>query len=251
MLTCREIEQHAVYLRDELHLPLHKPIGDMPSLISSAGYEYVEDQFGREVSGFCSYLGNEQYLIGFNTEHYFSRAFFRFTLAHELGHLSLPHHREMLKQEMMHRSTHDDDNELEYEANQFAISLLSPRQEFLRLADTQPYTPEVAGNIAAYFGISPEAAARRFITCSEKPLALLYVAHDHSLNRYFSTSFFEEETPDLQHWYLSDVQPMINTFEHSASIELDTGRSCTIHRMKVDYKDETMIMVELRDQPAS
>lgn len=57
----------------------------------------------------------------------------RFSLAHELGHFYLAHHREKLRAGHIHNSTADftSKDPLEIEADRFAASLLMPKQLFI------------------------------------------------------------------------------------------------------------------------
>jgi len=91
-----------------------------------AGFKYAEENFYDNFSAFSKYLGNGDYLICFNKNHFWSERFRRFTLAHELGHLSMPTHVSILNKNLLHRSKteYSSREPIEIEADKFAINFL-------------------------------------------------------------------------------------------------------------------------------
>jgi len=95
----QSIAVHAAQLRENMAIGDSEVIGDIVDYIQEAGYSYLEKSFGDEFSGFSQALGGGNYLIGFNTDHLWSDKFRRFTLSHELGHITITDHRKILETE--------------------------------------------------------------------------------------------------------------------------------------------------------
>jgi Zn-dependent peptidase ImmA (M78 family) len=117
-------------------------------------------------------------LIVVNARAYES-ARWRFTIAHELGHLILHKNIDPLK-----LCTERDMNDYlgsgrEPEANDFAAELLMPKALFGRRCDAikRPSLHEVK-NLAKHFGTSLSATAIRFVECTAEPCAVVYTEGD-------------------------------------------------------------------------
>jgi len=105
----------------------------------------------------------------------------RFTIAHELGHYLMPLHganAQCVKNDMGVFVTKDASLRREAEANRFAAALLMPRGLFLaasrRLGD-----PEVTHivTLADEYGVSKEAAVRRYAELCDDPCAVIFSRH--------------------------------------------------------------------------
>lgn len=90
----------------------------------------------------------------------------RFTIAHELGHLFL--HMGYLTNSALWERQNDNvyhrigNSEQEYQANEFAASLLMPRDRYLEVLDQYTEKNQVdTAEVANYFHVSIEAASNR------------------------------------------------------------------------------------------
>ncbi len=98
----------------------------------------------------------------------------RFTLAHEIGHLTM--HRDQF---LMHNDT---DATLEYfkkgnqetEANEFASELLMPEGLFIKIAQEYEFGPELLRHLADYFKTSITSVAYRYFKYGDHPICLVY-----------------------------------------------------------------------------
>jgi len=123
-----QIEQVA---RDvlEAHGCVTAPV-DVFGIAQAEGIELASGEFGDEFSGRIEYHADLGKFILFHPEPAQSQypARVRFSVAHELGHYYLEHHRELLLAGAAHNSSADFicDETLEREADEFAASLLIP-----------------------------------------------------------------------------------------------------------------------------
>jgi hypothetical protein len=104
----------------------------------------------------------------------YDSAKWRFTVAHELGHLLLHKNADPLK-----LCTERDLNDYkgsgnESEANDFAAELLMPRSIFARRCDVQRPSLTHIRKLATEFATSLSSTALRFVECSPEPCAFVY-----------------------------------------------------------------------------
>lgn len=109
----------------------------------------------------------------------YESARWRFTIAHELGHLIL--HRNIDPLTLCSERDMNDylGSGREPEANDFAAELLMPKALFGRRCDAikRPSLHEVK-NLAKHFGTSLSATAIRFVECTAEPCAVVYTERD-------------------------------------------------------------------------
>lgn len=104
----------------------------------------------------------------------------RFTLAHELGHYFIPHHRLALMRGTMqpHGSiNYLIDNEswkIEREADGFASKLLMPENSIKAFVSGREFDFQVLQDIAGVFQVSLSAAALRFVEIGNHPIMVVY-----------------------------------------------------------------------------
>jgi len=175
MLSEQQIIAYACTLREQVGHDRTSPIESIEEVIRIAGYQLQEESFGDEFSGFSCMVGPMEYLIGFNTDHNWSRGFRRFTLAHELGHLTIPHHVEMLEGIRIHRSKPEfqSGNAVEREADLFATNFLAPRSAAANQTKGYDFTRGAVEHLAAYFGLSLYSAAHRFVETTDLACSLV------------------------------------------------------------------------------
>lgn len=175
MVSRIQIHSTAHYLRDLADLNEDDVVGDIVSVVEGQGYKFIEEDFGDGFSGFSQALGGGQYLIGFNARNNWNEGFRRFTISHELGHVSLTGHRELLDEEGIHRSTpeYQSSKVIEREADLFAISFLAPKPPARRFAKDVQFTPKGVEKIAKHFGLSFYAAALRLVEVTDLACSLV------------------------------------------------------------------------------
>src|ERR1035437_1603039 len=175
MLKDWQIIQYANQLREDISLNYVDPIISIDQVIADAGYIYIEEHFKNDFSGFSKYVGPCKYVIGFNKDHFWSEKFRRFTLAHELGHLTILGHRSILDRDILHRSRPEfkSGDEIEIEADKFAINFLAPKQTFLTKSKFKGFNSKTINMLSDYFNISTFAAALHFIDATDLSCVLI------------------------------------------------------------------------------
>lgn len=130
---------------------------EVKSLIKALGLKFYEANYSNEISGAIEKSDDGTYVITVNRNDSETRK--RFTMAHELGHYIL--HRDKIgdgiKEDRMYRaitSNYQIGNKQETQANQFAASLLMPKEliESLRIKGYE--TPE---ELAKQLSVSVQA----------------------------------------------------------------------------------------------
>lgn len=155
-------------LREELGLNDEEVINDIISLITdTAGYEYDEDWYNEPFYGCSEYKGSGLFKISYNLNFDWNLPFKRFTLAHELGHISM--HHQYLREHILHRCYTNEQfiKQMEIEADCFAANFLAPSNACSNLIKFKEFSPDTIYLIASHFNISTYAAALRFIELTE------------------------------------------------------------------------------------
>ena len=176
MLSEIAIAGMASSLREESGVASDTAVGDIVAVVKEAGYKYAERRLGKDVPGFSRYLGSGRYEIGFNPDHYWNEGFRRFTIGHELGHVSIPRHRKILNGGDVHESKpvyYGRDDDVEREADRFAVHLLTPAGEFRKQMQYKEYCPETISALANHFGTSLYATILRYVELTDQSCALI------------------------------------------------------------------------------
>lgn len=100
----------------------------------------------------------------------------RFTIAHEIGHFVMPHHR-LLPNVCEQRKIESFNPKLgrpEMEANEFAAELLLPSTLLRKRFDLTQFSLAQISNVAADFGTSLSATTRSFLAMTALPCALVW-----------------------------------------------------------------------------
>ena len=219
----QSIAAHAAQLRENMVVGDDEVIGDIVDQIKEAGYHYMEDSFGDEFSGFSQALGHDSYLVGFNRDHFWSDKFHRFTLSHELGHITIPDHRQILETKGLHRSKSEfqSKDRIEREADYFAICFLAPKKAFQIAMKYKEYTKETILGLSEHFGISSYAAVLRFIELTDLACTLV-VCNEKGLIEYEQRSNRMKET--YKQDFLSKKQVKGTTLTYDYINGRQTGR---------------------------
>lgn len=171
-----EIQSIVADFRKELRIPTNEIIKDIVSVVKKAGYRYYCDSFGDNFAGYSQYVCGITFVIGYNSS-YDSRGenFKRFTISHELGHVTIPEHRKKLIETGLHQSMIEPSvvSEIEREADYFSINLLTPTAVFEKDANSNAFDPKSAKLLSDKYKISPLAAAYRFVELTELSCSLI------------------------------------------------------------------------------
>ena len=106
----------------------------------------------------------------------------RFTIAHEIGHFVLPHHR-TLKNVCEEKKIDTFDahlNRPEVEANEFAAELLLPTAVLAKRFDLTEYSLAAIATVAAEFQTSLSATIRSFLRLTPLPCAMIWSTDNHA-----------------------------------------------------------------------
>ena len=105
----------------------------------------------------------------------------RFTLAHELGHYFIEHHRQALESGKMQPHIHLYDPfgkneawEIEREADGFAASLLMPTNCFFHDVEDCPFSGQLIESLASKYNVSFSSCALRYLDMNLVPIMLVY-----------------------------------------------------------------------------
>jgi hypothetical protein len=100
----------------------------------------------------------------------------RFTIAHEIGHFIIPHHRNLgnICEERKIESFDRNLNRPEIEANEFAAELLLPSGALRRRFDLSEFSLAQISAVAAEYGTSLTATTRSFLTLTDLPCAMIW-----------------------------------------------------------------------------
>lgn len=172
-----KITAEALSVREQLMLDPAEPIGNINKFVSDIGHEYYELEFGDNFSAYCTHISDDRFAIVMNLKHNWNENFRRFTICHEIAHLTLIEHRAALCIGRLGKSTPEFQsfNELEREADYFAINLLVPRHGLDLFVSGKAFTFETLLEISVFFGVSILAAAFRFVELTDIPCSLISV----------------------------------------------------------------------------
>jgi Zn-dependent peptidase ImmA (M78 family) len=159
--------QVAADTRVMLGLSPDQAVPDLEQLLKDNGYHVQEMDLEDSCSGFSEWVGGANYLIAYNSQHQYGPAFKRFTLAHELGHISM--HFKMLhdEQQLISAQHLGSKDPQEKEANEFAAHFLMPKRAFSLMADRLPFTADSIRKLAEHFGVSELATAMHYVKLTD------------------------------------------------------------------------------------
>ncbi len=112
----------------------------------------------------------------------------RFTIAHEIGHFIIPHHRNLgeICEERKIESFDSHLNRPEIEANEFAAELLLPSAILRRRFNLGEFSLAQISDVALDFGTSLTATTRSFLTLTDLPCAMVWSVRNRA--RWFVRS---------------------------------------------------------------
>jgi hypothetical protein len=100
----------------------------------------------------------------------------RFTIAHEIGHFIIPHHRDLgnICEDRKIESFDSHLNQAEIEANEFAAELLLPSALLRKRFNLSKFSLPQISAVATDFGTSLTATTRSFLTLTDLPCAMVW-----------------------------------------------------------------------------
>ncbi|MHC4660356.1 MAG: ImmA/IrrE family metallo-endopeptidase [Planctomycetota bacterium] len=116
----------------------------------------------------------------------------RFSIAHEIAHCVVPHHRDALKKSIKAHSSFSerylDDFRVEKEADEFAANLLLPKFLFAEISHNPPDLAKIS-QAARRFRTSLQSTARRCVETSDFA-CLMFVSDGHRVKWHFRNQQF-------------------------------------------------------------
>lgn len=225
---------HAIEFRAELGLKDEDVVEDIISLITeTAGYEYEENFDEDTYYAFSEYKGSGMFKICYNKRFNWNITFKRFTLAHELGHISL--HHEYLREHILHRCYTGDQfiKKMEIEADIFAANFLAPSNAVLQFISGLDFTPNSISLVASHFNISTYAAALRFIELTELTCSFI-VSNKGCRTEYERRSPMMKSSFENPYVYKTKIHPKTLTYDF---IHGKRDKNCCTSLMSYWYPD--------------
>lgn len=163
MIDPETIARQAEYLASEYST--NRGGGDPATAILEEGSNYKESGFGiGNFEGASRYrFEKNRFEVFINTDIETTKERRQFTRAHELAHVQLTAHRELLKKVITHRSSPEfnKDNDIEREADLFAGHFLAPTKRVKKIARSGDWTAETILDVASQLECSRICAAIR------------------------------------------------------------------------------------------
>lgn len=195
-VNLENIAQYVFDLKDNLKINQLDPVADILALVNQAKIKYTEDSFGNNFSAFSCSLGQQEYLICFNIDHHWNENYKRFSIAHELGHIFIPSHRNILDSEGKHFSSAEFriSTPIEREADQFSIDFLAPKRTFKLMSKNVDFDRNTISLMSDYFKISQYACALRYAQTTDDACVLIvsdaegYIEYECRSQRFYENS---------------------------------------------------------------
>lgn len=160
------------------HIPLKEDgSADLPNIAKAVGIKEIKATNTPAYEGLLiTDTAKSKGIILYNSKSPATRK--RFTVAHELGHFLLPFHdknAQCASSDLKATKSNASNQNKEAEANRFAIELLAPQQQIKTILKPHRY-PDIEQILDLHkrFKISKEAAARRYIDCTDHSVAIIF-----------------------------------------------------------------------------
>jgi len=241
---------------------------DIEKIIFDIGYFLKYEPLEENVFAYTQHIGNYQYEIVLNTNTLYCTNFKRFCIAHELGHIIIPKHNKILMNGNKLVSSKDNiiDNEIEAEADYFAVSLLAPHKRFIEFIKNLGCNKQSIESISEYFGLSLHSSAIRFIEKTKLTCSMILINKDKVVDsEYRSKSMYENskgvrsirkngvDILSLAYGFL-DNQNSVTSKEIPVNIwysELNDEISAQESIVPLSYCNKTIILLEPNDDEIS
>lgn len=245
------------------------PIGDITQLVFDLGHDLVENDFGDDFSATCMTINGIKFTIALNTSQMWNENFRRFTVAHELGHISLvQHHAEMIRNGGLLKSKAEfqSNSVIEREADKFAINFLAPVGLFKKEIENLELTYSSLSNLGNIFGISLLSCAFRFVELTDLCCSLIIFDGSTQKIKYEIRSGLMKQYnkhPYLQGWYapeqgsvtrllakplgydINDQIVELNEYYQNMRVSIRCNESV----FKLGYNNTVMVLLSALDDP--
>lgn len=174
-----------------LEADITSPPVDPFVILKKDGIRYTGNNYGTAFDGRLEWRGNH-FNLYYNTKYGNEQhPRIRFSVAHEIGHYTIPYHRKALQQAVEGHSSYYDyftDNQIEREANEFAANILMPNILFQPYAKTIPDLGKLI-EAACIFNTSITSTVIRYIDSSDFA-CLMFVSDGHRVNWHIRNELF-------------------------------------------------------------
>lgn len=256
-------------LREELGLDQLSALGDIEELVSEMGHKIVYDDFGDDFSATCITADGINFTIALNKNHMWNENFKRFTIAHELAHISLiEHHFEMQRRggKLMSNAEFQSNEPIEREADRFAVYFLAPKPLFEQHIKGKEFDKKTLKDICNELGISLLTGAFRFIELTDLCCSLIAIDESSQKIKYeFRSKLMKEFNKHeyLKGWYspyqgnLSKVLGKPITYQiEDENIELNVyyqdlkiSLRCKESVIRLGYNNTTIALLSAIEDP--
>lgn len=262
-----ELASFSKTLREEAKLDQLTPIENIYDVIEILGHEIAQEKFGDDFSAVCMTKDGIKFNIILNSDQMWNENFRRFTIAHELGHVSLlEHHAEMMRNGgiLKSKTEFQSNNIIEKEADKFAINFLAPRPLVLNLIKNLEFDVDSLSILCEKLGISLLAGAFRFIRLTDLCCSLMVIDNETEKIKYDFRS--EEMSRINKHSSLKGeeipYQGTLSKFLFSNSItkegdvelndyyfKMRRSLKCKESFQKMSYNNTTLVLLSVLDDP--
>lgn len=200
-----QLAKEAKDLRDEIGLDQFTPIQSIQELVEEEiGHELSEESFGDDFSAVCMTQDGIKFNIILNSDQMWNENFRRFTIAHELAHISLIQHQaEMMRNGgiLKSKSEFQSNKVIEREADKFAINFLAPRPLVIEEIKNLEFDIHSLKILCSKLGLSLISGAFRFISLTDLCCSLIVIDNSTQKIKY---EFRSKSMRDFnKHEYLS------------------------------------------------
>ncbi|HAH50265.1 MAG TPA: hypothetical protein DCL80_02995 [Balneola sp.] len=176
--TKEEIAREAIGLREQMGLSMYEVVGDLINLVEESGHKIKYEDFGNSFTAALVYLGRGRFSINLNKPKIWNKKFERFTIAHELGHVSLFEHQEDVIKNGKRLELIDEfksEETMEKEADSFAINFLAPESLFKKIAGGKFFNKYDIDQLSRTLNISFQSCVFRFLELTSKACSVVLV----------------------------------------------------------------------------
>lgn len=255
-------------LREQLNLDQLTPIGDINQLVKDTGHQIANEPFGNQFSAALIHLERGQFLIVLNTDQMWNERFRRFTIAHELGHITLVEHLAEMQRnggKFQTMAEFRSEKQIEREADLFAVHFLAPTLLFNQLSEGLDYNKSSLRMVAETLNLSLMSTAFRFISLTDLACSLIISESLTSKVRFeFRSSVFRGLGP-LSSLSSTRVPAASLSYEVIKNREIDPDDEsiilntwypdlknqirCNESVFQLGYNDTTVTMLSITDDP--
>lgn len=255
-------------LREQFGLSHDVPVGDIEQMVKDAGHQITSESFGNQFSAALIHQGRNRFLIVLNDDQMWNERFKRFTIAHELGHITLIEHLAEMDRnggKLQTVAEFRSDKAIEREADIFAAHFLAPTVLFNKLTERSEFNKKSLKQVAEELNISLMSTAFRFVNLTDLACSLIISNNKTSKARFeFRSKAFWEvgylpylrntlvpantlsyEVIQKSEYDPADEEILLNEWYPELKFELKCNESV----FQLGYNDTTVTMLSITDDP--